>query len=60
MNAQRFRQLSRRTPLNDSLCPFCHGLPGSMKYVSTGRFSIHSWMRFETNSGPLSLLMIAG
>jgi hypothetical protein len=35
VNSQRFRQPSRKTPLKLLLCPFCHGLPGSMQWVST-------------------------
>lgn len=60
VHSQRLRQPSRKTPFKLSLCPFCHGLPGAMKWVSTRCPRSQVVTRWAINAGPLSLLTYPG
>lgn len=50
-----FSSSSRSFPLNDSMCPFSHGLPGSINSVFTPTHISHSRMCRAVNSELLSL-----
>ena len=51
-----FKYSSRMRELNDSMCPFCQGEPGSMKVVEALLNLHQSAMAKAANSGPLSHL----
>ena len=50
--SQRFRQPSRKTPLKRSLCLFCYGQPGAVKWGSICCARSQAATCFAMNSGP--------
>lgn len=60
MKISRLRSSSENLALNDSLYPFCHGAPGSMKSVCTPRCLRKLRTCWAMNSEPLSERMQRG